>query len=611
MDITRDFAQIGHENPRVPTSPDLDDELFDSFFDWQGYCDSTRPSDIVSPPYYGRTSTRDLNKLITEIPSVIDHLSLERLESEFLRMKTSFSPDDEQATPSDYSGQTPPELIQGGSTSPSDHSGSIFLERADESRRRPEASLREVQAQDDEWTYPQTVPHKHATRGYPPRLQVQDDSSRRPFDLTSSLKRRRSGNTLERRRVVSDPDQTADVRKSGACLPCRVSKTRCHESGVCPTCRKAFPEHSHLVCTRMTPVMVWPVIGRAPDVWSVNPAEEERFRLEPRFFIGKPREIAILVSSRDVNSPALRATVQAYRSHDGTEENPRKAAFPRERVPGHHELQKWVEAQIHRESSSSHFKHSLQSFLMAYSEEGHGLPKHDLVSKVHRMNCFFRIWRTHSFSCLDPSNKLVTLPLSVQAEVRHIARKALESLEHDVFKQLDECVAHQGPPKTQEKLAIWASMWQLMLMYRDLLNAFKADISRMGPVHDPAVAHAKSLYQWMTDKVFPLLAIFYHYQFRTKKSLDMSLDWLKSSTYPSRACHSKRIRKFTKDMMSSKKGLYENIQQSNGEIDHMLCALVVNHELKKLSARRRTPKGSSSKSRSSHTSDGYDDDEQA
>lgn len=103
------------------------------------------------------------------------------------------------------------------------------------------------------------------------------------------------------------------------------------------------------------------------------------------------------------------------------------------------------------------------------------------------MNCFFRIWRTHSFSCLDPSNKLVTLPLSVQAEVRHIARKALESLEHDVFKQLDECVAHQGPPKTQEKLAIWASMWQLMLMYRDLLNAFKADISRMGPVHDPAV----------------------------------------------------------------------------------------------------------------------------
>ncbi|KAK7424883.1 hypothetical protein QQX98_000158 [Neonectria punicea] len=603
MDTARAFSQIGQENSRVPTSPDLDDELFDSFFDWQGYCESTRPSDPVSP-YFDRTSTRDLDKLITEIPSVIDYLSLERLESEFLRMKTSYSPNDEVATTSDYSGQTPPELIRGGSTSPSDHSGSVFLERADEARRRPEASLREVQAQDDEWTYPQTAPNKHAPRGYPPRLQVQDDSSRRPFDQGSGLKRRRSGNTLERRqRVVSDPDQTADVRKSGACLPCRVTKTRCQESGVCPTCRKAFPDHSHLVCTRVTPGVVWPVIGRIADVWSINAAEEEILRTEPRFFTGKPREIAVLVSSRDVNSPALHATIQAYQSQDTTKESPRKAAFPRERVPSHLELQRWMEAQILRENSS-HFKHQLQNFLLAYSEEGYGLPKHDLVSKVHKMNCFFRIWRTYSFSCLDPSNKLVNVPLTVQAELRHIARKALESLEHDVFKQLDDCVAQQGPPKPQEKLAIWASMWQLMLIYRDLLTAFKAQISRMGPGNDPAIAHAKSHYQWLTDKVFPLLAVFYHYQFRTKKSLEMPLDWLKSS--PHQAHRTKRIRKHAKEMTNSKKDFYENIQQSRGEIDRMMCVLVVKHELKKLSARRRVPKGST-KSRSSH--DGYDDDE--
>ncbi|KAK7420471.1 hypothetical protein QQZ08_010387 [Neonectria magnoliae] len=552
MDTARAFSQIGQENSRVPTSPDLDDELFDSFFDWQGYCESTRPSDPVSP-YFGRTSTRDLDKLITEIPSVIDYLSLERLESEFLRMKTSYSPNDEVATTSDYSGQTPPELIRGGSTSPSDHSGSVFLERADEARRRPEASLREVQAQDDEWTYPQTAPNKHAPRGYPPRLQVQDDSSRRPFDQGSGLKRRRSGNTVERRqRVVSDPDQTADVRK---------------------------------------------------NVWSINAAEEEILRTEPRFFTGKPREIAVLVSSRDINSPALHATIQAYQSQDTTKENPRKAAFPRERVPSHLELQRWMEAQILRENSS-HFKHQLQNFLLAYSEEGYGLPKHDLVSKVHKMNCFFRIWRTYSFSCLDPSNKLVNVPLTVQAELRHIARKALESLEHDVFKHLDDCVAQQGPPKPQEKLAIWASMWQLMLIYRDLLTAFKAQISRMGPGNDPAIAHAKSHYQWLTDKVFPLLAVLYHYQFRTKKSLEMPLDWLKSS--PHQANRTKRIRKHAKEMANSKKDFYENIQQSRGEIDRMMCVLVVNHELKKLSARRRVPKGST-KSKSSH--DGYDDDE--
>lgn len=120
MDTARDFAYSSHENPHVPTSPYLDDELFESHFDWQRYCASS-----------------------------------------------------------------------------SAHSGSIFQERTDDTLLLPEASPREVQAQDDEWTYPQSVPNMHATRGYP-----------------------------SRRRIISDPSQTADVLKSSACLPCRVSKTR-------------------------------------------------------------------------------------------------------------------------------------------------------------------------------------------------------------------------------------------------------------------------------------------------------------------------------------------------------------------------------------------------
>jgi hypothetical protein len=109
------------------------------------------------------------------------------------------------------------------------------------------------------------------------------------------------------------------------------------------------------------------------DVWSSNIAEEEILREEPRFFFGKSKDIGILMSSRD-GSSALRATIQAYQSQDDTEESPRKAAFPREKVPSHRELQKWAEGQIQRESSS-HFKHSLQNFLYAYADEGRGLPK--------------------------------------------------------------------------------------------------------------------------------------------------------------------------------------------------------------------------------------------
>lgn len=221
--------------------------------------------------------------------------------------------------------------------------------------------------------------------------------------------------------------------------------------------------------------------------------------MESRFFAGKPREIFVYFT-RDTALSALRATVQAYRSQDGSEEHPRKAAFPREKVPSHFELQKWVEQQIMFETGND-FRHLVQNFLLAYSEEGHGLPKvilsysskgkyrltrvqHNFVEKVHKMHCFFRIWRTPSFYCRDPTNKLVTLPLSVQAELRSIAREALKSLEHDVFKLLDDCIAQQGPLKEPDRMAIWASMWQLMFMYRDLLVAFKKHLTRMRGIID-------------------------------------------------------------------------------------------------------------------------------
>ncbi|KAI5466350.1 hypothetical protein BGZ63DRAFT_420842 [Mariannaea sp. PMI_226] len=592
MDATRAYPQIGRENPLVPTSPELDDELFNSYFDWQGYCDSTRP-EIASPYHLNyQTSPWDLDKLITEIPSVIDHISLDKLQSEFLRMKTSFSPDPEATTTSDYSGQTPPELTQGGSTSPSDHSGSVYFEGTDDANRRPDFSLQEVQAQDDEWTYPQTAPDKES-RGYPSLLPFPEQ-----LEKGSGIKRRHSGHASEKRhRHLADPDQTADVRKSGACLPCRVTKTRCHDNGVCPTCRKLFPDHSHMVCTRSTPGMIWPVIGRVPDVFSCSAMEEEILREEPRFFFGKSKEIGILMTSRD-SSSALRATIQAYRSENDTDESPRKAAFPRDKVPSHRDLQKWVEAQIQRESNSQ-FKHSLQSFLFAYAEEGRGLPKHDLVTKVHKMNCFFRIWKNPSFSCRDPSNKLVNLPPTVQAELRHIARKALESLEYDVFKQLDDCLSQQGI-KSNERPAIWAVMWQIMLMYRELLEAFKPCITRTSE-SDPVLGYLQQHYQWLGERVFPVLAVFYRFQFRSKKNLEFKIDDIKSSM-----SSYKKIRKHGKDMLNARKDLYEKIQGSKADIDHILCTLVVDHEVKKLNARKRAPAGQS-KSRRGRGDD--DDDE--
>lgn len=100
------------------------------------------------------------------------------------------------------------------------------------------------------------------------------------------------------------------------------------------------------------------------------------------------------------------------------------------------------------------------------------------------MNCFFRIWKMPSFMCIDPSKKLVPLPISVQAQLRSIARKALDLLEHDVLKMLDDCLSQQGSPKAEERVAIWVSLWQLMLMYRELLIAYKTHLGHM--TQDPS-----------------------------------------------------------------------------------------------------------------------------
>ncbi|KAF4512444.1 hypothetical protein G6O67_001583 [Ophiocordyceps sinensis] len=591
------------ENPRLPSSSPALEDLFDRFFDWPAFSagltaglkspvKATSSQYPASPP----AASENLSPLVTGFPaSLLDHhLSLDDLGAGLIRMRTF----DESAAGSDYSGQTPPELVQGGSTSPSDHSGSVLPDQPEDPHHRPHVTLREAQAHDDEWTYPQTEPAtKAARRRYPPHIHVQGDpsGSLASAQATAGQKRRRSGSDAEKRqRQLVDPVQTADVRKSGACLPCRVTKTRCHESGVCPSCRKAFPDHSHLVCTRITPAMAWPIATHGPDVWSRNARQEEKLCACPRKHIGKPKEIAIFLT-KDTTSPALLATVQPYTSNDDPDEtvNPSKADFPRDHVPSYETLQGWVEGQIRREQKPA-FAQTLQSFLLAYSEGGRGLPKHDLVENVHKMSCFFRIWRMSSFSCRDPTNRIANLPLSVQARLRKIAREALKSLEYRVLKSLDECLGQHAQPQPAEKMAVWTCLWQLILMYRDLLTACKAKITRLDneggeDAHD--VNSYKEFYRQLADTYFPLVAIFYHYQFRTKKSLDLSLDWLEAGLAAGQALKKRaEIRRLGQQLLDARKDMYQALQSSKDHGDCLLRVLVVDHELKKLTARRRAPK---------------------
>ncbi|OAQ81894.1 hypothetical protein PCL_07144 [Purpureocillium lilacinum] len=556
MDTT---AWDGQENPRLPSSSALE-ELFDKFFDWPAFSGAPQPIDesshYPSPPFSDSPPSPVSGYGYEYSPSSpvhAAHLSIRDLEAEFLRMRAPY--DDVAVHGSDYSGHTPPELVQGGSTSPSDHSGSLPSDRSDDGHHRPRVTLREAQAQDDEWTYPQTESSvKSVPRGYPARIHVRGDQPRAQYASQSAGQKRRrpAADSDKRQRQLADPVQTADVRK---------------------------------------------------NVWSKDPYAEEQLCSCARRYFGTPREITIFLTT-DLKSPALRAIVQPYKSNDDSDEA-KKADFPRDHVPSHEALQRWVEGQIKREYKSD-FPRALQSFLLAYSEGGRSLPKHDLVDNVHKMNCFFRIWRMSSFWCRDPANHIVTLPLSVQARLRKIAREALKLLEYKVLKSLDDCLGQHSQPQPQERMAIWACLWQLILMYRDLMGAFKSQIVRAGPNGDVYHAH----YQRLADVHFPMVAIFYHYQFRTKKSLEISLDWLQAGSHHRHDPKNKGdICHLGRRLLEARKDMYQSLRSSADDCDALLCVLVVNHELKKLNARKRAPKGSG-KSRSSRRggADDCDDD---
>ncbi|KOS16899.1 hypothetical protein ESCO_004741 [Escovopsis weberi] len=544
-----------------------EEEIFQMLFDLSRLCEFSQPSseDQDQGQYqYQYPPHSPLSELIKDIPSFIETFSLDRPDPGLFNMSSSssstsssFHAEDEVRTASDYSAHSPPGLIQGGSSSSSsDGSGSPgpIPEVGHESPQYHDASLGEARARDDEWTYPQTERPKSVMHGYPSHLQVQDDQSKRGLAPVAGIKRRRSGNDLEKRpRQLVDPDQTADVRKT----------------------------------------MAWPVMAKIPDIWSGHAKEEEQLCAGPRFYTGKPRKIKVFFA-KDTTSPPLSAVVQAYRSQEETKDtsNLTKADFPRDNVPTHQALQKWVEDQIQREQSGS-FRYAVQNFLLVYSECGFGLPKHSLVNKVHRMNCFFRILKTPSFWCLDPTNKLTNLPLSVQAQLRNIARKGLYSLEHDILKELDDCLTQQGPPKAQERMAVWASMWQLILMYRELAADFKNHISRLqNENREPSqnITQQSHMYKWLTESFFPLLTVFYHYQFRTKKSVEMSLDWLTPSAYPAAAMQGQAFHVTAQNLINSRKDFYVSLQSSKNETDELLCIFVINHELKKMNARKRTPR---------------------
>ncbi|OBR15743.1 hypothetical protein CH63R_00923 [Colletotrichum higginsianum IMI 349063] len=198
-----------------------------------------------------------------------------------------------------------------------------------------------------------------------------------------------------------------------------------------------------------------------------------------------------------------------------------------------------------------------------------------LLDNVHKMKIMYKICCEEDFNFVRENTRTVEpLPLPAKAEFRTIARKALESFENNVLRALDKYLSPKKIPE-HETPAVWAALWQLLFIYRDLLR-------NRAPWNNNAA---------------PLLnavAVFYSTHFRTQASLKLSLDGIRGSWASGETQQAALANAFNR-ALGLRDTLHRTIAAGLDEIDHRLKALVVDPEMKVLNRRQTSKKSASGK----------------
>ncbi|KAJ0166990.1 hypothetical protein CTA2_4880 [Colletotrichum tanaceti] len=413
-----------------------------------------------------------------------------------------------------------------------------------------------------------------------PRLDQKPNPPRKQ-NLRVPKKRSRSNSPNGHKRVVKDPIRTNQVRSVGSCTRCRIQKVTCTPDGTCEKCVRAYPRDHESSCIRRD------FAGVALDLSSARFAGLDReielkakhslSLLQPRF-VGNIHRGHVVFNRRQ-HSSKLSIALRNYRCMAEQQVPLQGCVFAREcsGVPSYDELVRWGEGIAFPEDKDT-FEGLIEQFIKDYSAPCRSVgspkrPQMGLLDNVHKMKVMYKICCEEDFSFVRENTRTVEpLPLPAKAEFRTIARKALESFEDNALRALDKYLTPKKIPD-HETPAVWAALWQLLFIYRDLL---------------------RNRAPWNNDAV-PLLnavAVFYSTHFRTQASLKLSLDGIRGSWASEETQQAALADGFSR-ALSLRDTLHRTIAAGLDEIDHRLKALVVDPEMKVLN-RRQTSKKSAS-----------------
>ncbi|KAK1527750.1 uncharacterized protein CCOS01_08012 [Colletotrichum costaricense] len=421
----------------------------------------------------------------------------------------------------------------------------------------------------------------NALRGLDDRLTipVYDAKQSLPRPPTLDLPARpikRSPNS--RHRVVKNVDKVNKVRDAGACIRCRVQKVTCSAINPCETCKKLGQQTTEFSCIRGDLTSVAKELSpRRFAGLKLDHIVNNTLRTASPQFLGPIFEGRILLEP-DSSRPGLEVTLRNYTCAASNHGGCTFTRNPENRALTQDGLVDWASQYVSSEDHRT-FEGRLEHFIKQYGKPSHcnpystaKRPKTELLQKVHTLHAMCKIYRSPTlFFIRSGEIRLSELSLPAQAEIRGIAKSVIESSERDILADLDR---YLKPTKSKidnhERPAVWAALWQLMFIYRDLLRNVK-------PWHGNA------------EPLLNAVAVFYASLFRTSAALKLlSLDSVKGH-WPAGETQQVGLTKAFDSILELRDTFHQRIAAGVDAIDQRLKVLVVDPEMKVLK-RRPAPK---------------------
>ncbi|KAK3383264.1 hypothetical protein B0T24DRAFT_42091 [Lasiosphaeria ovina] len=345
-----------------------------------------------------------------------------------------------------------------------------------------------------------------------------------------------------RGRTVKKPEQTKKVRDKGACFHCRIGRVACDDDAVCVKCinmcEKLGGPLAQKICIRKT---LSQTLGTAQNRWNW---ESQCFRPSLEQFIESRVPIKLLVSFPSKPGRCeLEVDARAFKTHYGGGDPASVVILPIEGL-SEERMYAWAASQVLTESEKG-FQACVEELLQGYERNNtldkaagnflehkkHKILKRLMLNLLHMMH-MWKIWSSGPFvirQVLDNGNGQPTSMgfQSIQNHLRRHAEQAMSSLERHILGDIDGYLSSTESGKEDTSLssvlqvAMWVSLWQIILIYRESLGSMSPRQQTLGSdetTHN-STTHKREIFRDTTKQLFDSVVVIYSEIFRSAKTL--------------------------------------------------------------------------------------------